>query len=131
RTLNSHTRYKPTLPTRRSSDLHPHDHSDDRVAGGRVEARAPDGVRAGKHGLPDDLRDTAQLFGQRPADRLRLHSDLLQHLRPVKLLAAGEEPDLEALRALHLAQLPSVAVPDPRSGVGLRGGSAVSVQRWP
>ena len=75
--------------------VHPGDHADAFVGRGGVEAGAPDGVGRGQHGPPDQA--DAERRAERLRDLARLVLDLAQRLLPVQRLAAGEEPDLDAV----------------------------------
>ena len=86
----------------RRERVHPGDHADHRVVPGGVQAGPTDAVRAREHRLPHEPGRAGQSAGQRAADLLRLVGDLLQHLRAVQVLAAGEEPNLWAtLGGMH------------------------------
>ena len=85
----------------RRERVHPRDHADASVVGIGLEDQAADGVGAGEHRLPQHLDEVSADALERVRDAPGLVRDLVQRLRPVQALAAGQEPDLLSSRCFR------------------------------
>ena len=82
----------------RREGVHPEDEPDAACGGVGLGEEGGDLVRRLDDGLEDDAAGDAGRLVERGRDRLRVVRDLLQRLRPVQVLAAGDEPDFGLLQ---------------------------------
>src|SRR5699024_11581353 len=77
--------------------VHPGDDAEDAVVGPGLDEGAFDRLRVGQDRLPDDPDGNVLGCVECAGQLLWLLGDLIEGLRAVETLAAGEEPDLLAL----------------------------------